>query len=571
MRLTSQQKRTCEQVLNAFETSSARGDYSNISIFADGPNGSRQITYGRSQTTEYGNLRELIEMYVAAGGSHSEALRPYAERIGNSPLVDNRDFKRLLREAGRDPVMQGTQDAFFDKRYFEPARRWAETQGFALPLSMLVIYDSFIHSGSILGFLRSRFPELPPTGGGSEKRWITQYVDARHNWLANHSKSVLRNTIYRTRTLRGEIDRDNWELATLPIDANGVPIIGEDFAAVAVPPQQGPGEAIPFLGDPNDLTVAAAGTAPLAVTTSDSISLRQIREQDLNVDVFDLGEERYGDLAREIQACLIGFGFLDPPVDGEFGPLSRRALATLQAYDPHPDEEVINAKLANLLLIDDPDHFLPVDLDDGLASRIFRFLREHGFYFARLPGQLNIVYLEGADANGRPNANTPNMFNDRRLVLEIEEGRPTILGNWEATTEPGRYYTMNPMNPGGAARIAFGQYKAWSVGRHRNDHEALVQAKPVKVYRDLNRDFKREGDRLYEGVFGINQHWGYDRPVNDLGHSSAGCLVGRTRSGHRQFMSLLKSDPRYAASHGYRFLTTIISATALEAETTGRG
>jgi hypothetical protein len=68
-------------------------------------------------------------------------------------------------------------------------------------------------------------------------------------------------------------------------------------------------------------------------------------------------------------------------------------------------------------------------------------------------------------------------------------------------------------------------------------------------------------------VFGINHHWGYDLPVNDLGHSSAGCLVGRTRSGHRQFMSLLKSDPRYAESNGYRFLTAIISALALDAET----
>jgi hypothetical protein len=198
-------------------------------------------------------------------------------------------------------------------------------------------------------------------------------------------------------------------------------------------------------------------------------------------------------------------------------------------------------------------------------------MRAHGFYSARLPGELSIVYLEGADRNGRPNADTPNMFNDRRLVLAIEDRRPTILGNWEATTEPGRYYTMHPMNPGGAARIAFGQYKAWSVGRHRNDHEALVQVKAVKIYRDLNKDFEREGDLLHEGVFGINQHWGYDLPVNDLGRSSAGCLVGRTRSGHRQFMSLLKSDPRYAESNGYRFLTTIISASALDAETGSPG
>ena len=30
--------------------------------------GSRQITYGRSQTTEQGNLRNLLERYVALNG-----------------------------------------------------------------------------------------------------------------------------------------------------------------------------------------------------------------------------------------------------------------------------------------------------------------------------------------------------------------------------------------------------------------------------------------------------------------------------------------------------------------------
>jgi len=56
MQLTAKQKRICEQVVNAFETGSARGDYGNISIYNDGPNQIRQITYGRSQTTEYGRV-----------------------------------------------------------------------------------------------------------------------------------------------------------------------------------------------------------------------------------------------------------------------------------------------------------------------------------------------------------------------------------------------------------------------------------------------------------------------------------------------------------------------------------
>nr|WP_208246961.1 hypothetical protein [Rhizobium sp. T1473]MCA0804542.1 hypothetical protein [Rhizobium sp. T1473] len=118
------------------------------------------------------------------------------------------------------------------------------------------------------------------------------------------------------------------------------------------------------------------------------------------------------------------------------------------------------------------------------------------------------------------------------------------------------------MNPKGAARIAFNQYKAWVVGTHHPNsasaHEALVQVEPITVCRDLNKDFKRTGDELDTGLFAINQHWGYDAPKDDLGRTSAGCLVGRTKDGHRKFMQLIKADPRYLANHSYRFLTAVM-------------
>jgi hypothetical protein len=122
---------------------------------------------------------------------------------------------------------------------------------------------------------------------------------------------------------------------------------------------------------------------------------------------------------------------------------------------------------------------------------------------------------------------------------------------------------MMPMNPCGAARIAFGQYKSWIVGTHHagtsSAHEALVQVSPISVHRDLNKDFKRTNDKVDTGLFAINQHWGYDAPKNDLGRTSAGCLVGRTREGHKDFMALLKSDPRYRANNGYRFMTAVLA------------
>jgi hypothetical protein len=122
-------------------------------------------------------------------------------------------------------------------------------------------------------------------------------------------------------------------------------------------------------------------------------------------------------------------------------------------------------------------------------------------------------------------------------------------------------YTNNPMNPKGAARIKFGQYKAWSVDQHGGSepHEALVQFGEVTVYRDWNKDLKRTNDDLDSGTnFWINQHWGYDLARNDIQNAGAGCLIGRTRQGHRDFMAIVKQDKRYIKSNNYKFYTTII-------------
>jgi len=46
MTLTKNQRSVIERVTNAFETGTADGDYGAISIYHDGPNKVRQITYG---------------------------------------------------------------------------------------------------------------------------------------------------------------------------------------------------------------------------------------------------------------------------------------------------------------------------------------------------------------------------------------------------------------------------------------------------------------------------------------------------------------------------------------------
>lgn len=225
MKLTTAQKKLIEKVINVFETGSTTGNYGAISIYSDGPNNIRQITYGRSQTTEYGNLRSLVQKYVIANGVYSKKIKPFAEKVGTIPLTDDSNFKDLLKKAGKeDSVMKKTQDDFFDEKYYKPAIKWAKDNGFILPLSALVIYDSFIHSGGILWVIRGMFPESPPILGGNEIEWTNAYVEARHVWLATHSREAVRKTIYRTQCFKDEIAKGNWTLNSLPIKANGVKV-----------------------------------------------------------------------------------------------------------------------------------------------------------------------------------------------------------------------------------------------------------------------------------------------------------------------------------------------------------
>ena len=273
-----------------------------------------------------------------------------------------------------------------------------------------------------------------------------------------------------------------------------------------------------------------------------------------------------GVLAREVQQRLADIGLLDPPTDGRFGAVSQWATHAWLRKLGTPDKPSLDREAARALLGPAAETLFPVSIPDSLAGRIVAAMQSGAFWLNRHPDCLNIVYIEGMDRDGEPNDDAPNAFNDLRLLLRVNKaGNPEIVARWEATTEPGTFFTkIRKLDPNGAARIAFGQYKAWVVGMHNQSkpsrHEALVQATEIKVHRDLNEDFEREGDRTFVGIFGINQHWGFDLPVNDIGNASAGCLVGRTKQGHREFMAALRQDARYVASHGYRFMTTVLPA-----------
>lgn len=176
-------------------------------------------------------------------------------------------------------------------------------------------------------------------------------------------------------------------------------------------------------------------------------------------------------------------------------------------------------------------------LNQTTSTKVIDHMRKQGYPIS----DFMIIYLEGVDTEGRLNSDAPNQFNDLRCIFN----KTRCIDLWGATCEPGAYYTDRPMNPNGAFRIAFGFHAdAWEIGLHGHTkpHEALIQVREIDGFRDYNRDGLRTGDQKVRGNFGINQHWGYDLPVHDIGTASAGCLVGRSIDGHKEFMAYCKNS-----------------------------
>jgi chitosanase len=220
------------RVLNTAENGTPEADYHSVYRYADGTNKRRQVTLGRGYTEDGGSLGRVILAYDALGGPYSAVFASYLPQVGKGVLAANEAFADALRRAGHeDPNFRRAQDQVFDEVYWTPALRWFRANGLTLPLSMLVVADSWLHSGTVFSWLEQRFKERTPAHGGEEKAWTAAYVKARRAWLAGHPDHLLRNTVYRGDCYAREIARSNWTLAMVPIEMNGVAVLRSNPAS----------------------------------------------------------------------------------------------------------------------------------------------------------------------------------------------------------------------------------------------------------------------------------------------------------------------------------------------------
>lgn len=205
-------KKTCKAIVRIFETGSPHGNPSAVTVHPDDPGG---LTYGTAQTTLMsGNLHKLISDYCETPhAQHADAMAPYLSRFRRKDrsLNDDLSLHDILRQAGRDPVMQSVQEEFFDERFWKPAARKARSLEIESALGHAVIYDSQVH-GSLRAMIRKTRDAIGSVQDRGEHAWLQGYVETRRNWLATHRIRLLRTTIYRMDTFQELMAQGIWNL-----------------------------------------------------------------------------------------------------------------------------------------------------------------------------------------------------------------------------------------------------------------------------------------------------------------------------------------------------------------------
>ena len=178
---------------------------------------------------------------------------------------------------------------------------------------------------------------------------------------------------------------------------------------------------------------------------------------------------------------------------------------------------------------------------------ILTWVKSKGFVtFETKKWDLNIIGV-------RRKTGTVNKFDDKIFVVCRDDSGILKMWSWTVTTDPGLYWMKSTMNSRGCAALVSGQYRgAWELGLH-SGKEALRQIKPVKTYRDNNKNDVLDLDprSITEGLYGINLHRA-GRNSSSVDKWSAGCQVWAMDKDFVEFITLCKKQISF---NGYKTFT----------------
>lgn len=170
-------------------------------------------------------------------------------------------------------------------------------------------------------------------------------------------------------------------------------------------------------------------------------------------------------------------------------------------------------------------------------------------YFTKGWYNLNIIGVRSKENHNN------NSFDDFIIVEYNDTLNFKHKMIFPCTTNPGTMVLINPSNPKGCAILVEGQYRGcWTIGKHKGKYEALVQCKPVAVFRDNNKDLTLDTNKkdTESGLFGINFH----KAGNDskrVDNWSEGCQVFKKSGDFDIFMQLVKSQIEFTKCNTFTY------------------
>jgi hypothetical protein len=190
-------------------------------------------------------------------------------------------------------------------------------------------------------------------------------------------------------------------------------------------------------------------------------------------------------------------------------------------------------------------------------DQIKNTVTKKGYTFFNANMDVNIIGIRNtADKNS-------NLFNDLICLLYIE-GDKKVIHQFTATTDPGNKTRTSPINNKGVAVVVPNQYRGvWTFGLHQGKYPALVQAKPISVYRDndKNNDLVFDPKSIDTGFHGINCHRANEKFTStQVDGWSAGCQVIASPTDWEIFYNTLK---RSAKIYGDTFSYTLLLSSDL--------
>ena len=167
---------------------------------------------------------------------------------------------------------------------------------------------------------------------------------------------------------------------------------------------------------------------------------------------------------------------------------------------------------------------------------------------------VNIVGIR----NLGPSKHVTNLFDDT-LTISYKKDGVWQFHEWPITTDPGKKAMLEYSNPKGVAILVPGQYRgSHMIGLHQGKYEALRQQKPVKVYRDKDKDMEYDFVDEDTGIFGINIHRSNPKTESTYVENwSEGCQVFKKVNQFNAFMDICRLARKI---HGNSFTYTLLTS-----------